>query len=147
MTTRPAPEPRAAFRHFQKITTRWGDNDLYGHVNNAVYTTWFDSVVNRWMIDAGLLDLQQGATVGLVVETRCSYFAPLAYPQDVELGMRVAYLGTSSVRWELGVFGVGAPLSAASGHFIHVCVDRTGRRPQALPASWREALSTLSLPA
>ena len=131
--TRPAPELRSAYRAFRPITTRWADNDVYGHVNNVVYYSWFDTAVNAHLIDHGVLDIHTGKTIGLVIETQCNYFAPLAFPQTVEAGIRVARLGGSSVRYEVGLFAAGAPLSAAAGHFIHVYVDRRTRRPVPLP--------------
>lgn len=143
MTERPAPRPRADFRRFRPIGTRWADNDVYGHVNNVVYYGWFDTAVNGHLIDAGVLDIHHGAVIGLVVETRCRYFAPLAFPQPVEAGLRVAQLGRSSVRWEVGLFAAGEPLSAAHGHFVHVYVDRATRRPVALPEPLRAALQEL----
>ena len=130
---RPAPPARAAYRHFSSITTRWMDNDAYGHVNNVVYYSWFDTVVNRYLIEAGVLDVERSPVIGLVVETHCNYFASLAFPQTVEAGLRVAHLGSSSVRYEIGLFAAGAPLAAACGHFVHVYVDRTTRRPARLP--------------
>lgn len=143
MTHRAQPEPRSAYRRFRAITTRWADNDQYGHVNNVVYYSWFDTAVNAYLIEAGALDVQAGAVIGLVVETRCNYFAPLAFPQAVEAGLRVAQLGRSSVRYELGLFAQGEELSAAGGHFVHVYVDRATRRPAPLPDALRAALQPL----
>ncbi len=130
---RPEPQPRSAYRHFSRITTRWNDNDAYGHVNNVVYYSYFDTAVNRYLIEAGVLDVLHGPVIGLVVETHCNYFAPLAFPQTVEAGMRVARLGATSVRYDIGLFGADEPLTAACGHFVHVYVDRQSRRPAALP--------------
>lgn len=140
---RPAPQPRDAYRHFQQISTRWMDNDAYGHINNVVYYSWFDTVVNRYLIEAGVLDVQHGAVIGLVVETHCNYFAPLSFPQTVDAGLRVAKLGASSVRYEIGLFGAGAPATAACGHFVHVYVDRETRRPAPLPAPLIQTLQGL----
>ena len=131
---RATPQPRTAYRHFQQISTRWMDNDAYGHVNNVVYYSWFDTAVNRYLLEAGVLDLQHGAVIGLVVESHCAYFAPLAFPQTVEAGLRVATLGTSSVRYEIGLFATDQPATAACGHFVHAYVDRQTRRPARLPA-------------
>ncbi|HSN33296.1 MAG TPA: thioesterase family protein [Ideonella sp.] len=139
----PRPEPRESYRRFRPITTRWMDNDLYGHLNNVVYYSLFDSAVNGYLIDAGALDIHAGDVIGLVVETHCNYFAPLAFPQAVEAGLRVAHVGRSSVRYEVGVFGAGEPLAAACGHFVHVYVDRASRRPTPLPANLRGALAPL----
>lgn len=138
------PEPRSAYKVFRNISTRWMDNDAYGHVNNVVYYSWFDTAVNAYLIEAGVLDVAHGATIGLVVETQCNYFAPLAFPEMVEAGIRVAKLGSSSVRYEVGLFAQGAPLTAAKGHFIHVYVDRKTRRPVALPPELKSVLETLA---
>jgi acyl-CoA thioester hydrolase len=140
---RPQPGLRDAYRHFSRIDTRWMDNDVYGHINNVVYYSYFDTVVNRYLIEAGALDIEHGAVIGFVVETHCNYFAPLAFPQVVEAGLRVAHVGGSSVRYEVGLFAVGAPLAAACGHFIHVYVDRTTQRPTKLPPALLTALQPL----
>ena len=136
-------QPRSAYRVFRTLTTRWMDNDAYGHVNNVVYYSWFDTAVNAYLIEHGALDVQDGAVIGLVVETQCNYFSPLAFPQTVEAGIRVARLGQSSVRYEVGLFAQGEPLCAARGHFVHVYVDRLSRRPVALPEKLKTALETL----
>jgi acyl-CoA thioester hydrolase len=140
---KPQPEPRSAYRAFRPITTRWMDNDAYGHVNNVVYYSWFDTVVNAHLIEQGALDIHRGATIGLVIETQCNYFAPIEFPQAVEAGLRVAHIGQSSVRYEVGLFAQGEPLTAAKGHFIHVYVDRESRRPAALPERLRAVLEAL----
>ena len=140
---RPKAAPRDLFRHFETIATRWMDNDAYGHVNNIAYLSYFDTVVNRYLIDAGALDIALSPVIGLVVETHCNYFAPLAFPQIVEAGLRVARLGTSSVRYEIGLFAAGETLAAANGHFVHVYVDRDTRRPAPLPAPLFNALQGL----
>ena len=140
---RPVPMKREHYRHFTNIQTRWSDNDVYGHVNNAVYYSWFDTAVNAYLIEQGALDVHGGDTIGLVVETRCNYFAPLAFPQTIEAGIRVAHMGRSSVRYEVGLFAAGAPLSAAAGHFIHVYVDRATRRPVPVPEALRAVLQSL----
>lgn len=140
---RPQPRPREDFRVFRTIGTRWADNDVYGHVNNVVYYSWFDTAVNAHLIEAGALDIHQGPVIGLVIETQCNYFAPLAFPQNVEAGLRVAHLGLSSVRYEVGLFAEGEPLSAACGHFVHVYVDRHTRRPVPLPEALKTTLETL----
>lgn len=140
---RPRPLMRDGFRHFLPITTRWMDNDVYGHVNNVVYYAYFDTVVNRYLIERGVLDIHRGSVIGLVVETGCHYFAPLAFPETVYAGLRVARLGTSSVRYEVALFGGDAPAAAAQGHFVHVYVDRETRRPTELPAPLRAALQAL----
>jgi len=140
---KPQPEPRSAYKAFRTITTRWMDNDVYGHVNNVVYYSWFDTAVNGHLVDQGALDFHAGETIGLVVETQCNYFSPLAFPQAIEAGIRVARIGSSSVRYEVGLFGAGDPMTAARGHFIHVYVDRANRRPVPLPAALRRVLEAL----
>ena len=131
---RPAPWPRSAYRRFVPMSTRWMDNDAYGHINNVVYYSLFDSAVNGVLIEAGALDLGRSEGIGLVVETHCNYFEPLAFPQPLEAGVAVARIGASSIRYEVGVFAAGAASTAARGHFIHVWVDRVSRRPVPLPA-------------
>lgn len=140
---KPQPEPRSAYRAFRAIPTRWMDNDAYGHVNNVVYYSWFDTAVNAHLIEAGVLDIHHGATIGLVVETACNYFAPVEFPQVVEAGLRVARMGTSSVRYEVGLFLQGEEMTVAKGHFVHVYVDRAQRRPTALPAELKRVLEAL----
>ena len=142
--TRPQPESRSAFKVFRRIDTRWMDNDVYGHVNNVVYYSWFDTAVNAHLIEQGALDIHHGQTIGLVVETHCNYFAPLAFPQVVEAGIRVAKMGGSSVRYEIGLFAQGEDLCAARGHFVHVYVDHQSRRPvTALPLNLKQVLEKL----
>lgn len=141
--TKPQPEPRSAYRVFRQITTRWMDNDAYGHVNNVIYYSWFDTAVNAHLIEHGVLDIAHGQTIGLVIETQCNYFAPLAFPQTVEAGIRVAHIGHSSVRYEVGVFAQGDASTAAKGHFVHVYVDRQSRRPAPLPDAFRRVLENL----
>lgn len=142
---RPQAEPRAAYRAFHPIGTRWSDNDVYGHVNNVVYYSWFDTAVNHWLIAHGGLDIHAGGVIGLVVETHCNYFAPVAFPQTVVVGFRVARLGTSSVRFDLGIFPADEHQPCvAKGHFIHVYVDRLTRRPASLPPELFKALETLT---
>lgn len=143
--SRPSAQPRSHFKHFSSIDTRWMDNDVYGHVNNVVYYSYFDTAVNRYLIEAGVLDIHAGAVIGLVVETQCNYFAPLAFPQKVDAGLRVAHLGSSSVRYEIGLFATGDDSSAAVGHFVHVYVDRATRKPVPLPADLVQALRPLNI--
>ena len=138
-----APEPRSAYKVFRSIGTRWMDNDAYGHVNNVVYYSWFDTAVNAYLIEQGVLDIHQGAAIGLVVETQCNYFAPLAFPQTVEAGLRVARLGRTSVRYEVALFAQGEDLCAARGHFVHVYVDRLSRQPVSLPPALKHLLEPL----
>jgi acyl-CoA thioester hydrolase len=140
---RPAPDRRDSYRHFLRLETRWMDNDVYGHVNNVVYYSWFDTVVNEYLVRQGVLDIGGGAVIGLVVETQCRYFSELAFPEPVDLGLRVGRLGRSSVRYEIGVFADGAAGASAQGHFIHVYVDRATRRPTELPVPLRTALERI----
>ena len=140
---KPQPESREAYKALRTITTRWMDNDAYGHVNNVVYYSWFDTVVNAHLSEQGVLDIHHGRTIGLVIETQCNYFAGLAFPQVVEAGLRVAHIGSSSVRYEVGLFAQGDPLTAAKGHFVHVYVDRETRRPMPLPAELKSVLEKL----
>jgi acyl-CoA thioester hydrolase len=120
------------------------DNDAYGHVNNVIYYSWFDTAVNAYLIEQGVLDVEHGQTIGLVIETQCNYFSPLSFPQSVEAGIRVARLGKSSVRYEVGLFASGDPLTAAKGHFVHVYVDRESRRPTTLPDPLKIVLEKLT---
>ena len=138
------PAGRADFKVWRKVTTRWADNDAYGHVNNTVYYEWFDSAVNAWMVEHGMLDIANGDPIALVVETRCTYLAPLEFPQPVEVGLAVIQLGRSSIRYRIGIFAEGADSAAAEGEFVHVVVDRAGRRPVEIPADWRAKLEAIS---
>lgn len=144
-TRRPQPLPRSHFPQFQTITTRWADNDVYGHVNNVVHYSYFDTAVNKFLIEAGALDIHAGAVIGLVVHTQCHYFESIAFPQTVHVGLAVAELGRSSVTYELGLFADDAAWSAAVGRFVHVVVDRTTRRPVPLPEALRAVLRPLVL--
>ena len=136
---------RAAYPVWREIATRWSDNDVYGHVNNVVHYSWFDTAVNAWLIEAGLLDVERGDPIGLVVETGCRYAASLSYPEPVEIGLGVEKLGTSSVRYRIGVFAKGVAEAAAEGHFVHVYVNRADRRPAPLPDSWRATLESIRM--
>jgi acyl-CoA thioester hydrolase len=142
-SAKPQPEGRAGYKAFRTISTRWMDNDAYGHVNNVVYYSWFDTVVNAHLIEQGALDIQHGETIGLVIETQCNYFAPVEFPQTVEAGLRVARVGNSSVRYEVGLFLKGEPLTVAKGHFVHVYVERATRRPTDLPPRLKRVLEAL----
>lgn len=143
---KPRRPSRAEWRHFLDVQTRWEDNDVYGHVNNTVYYSWFDTAVNCWLIRNGLLDPERSPVVSLVVETGCSYFESVAYPEPVDIGLRADRIGNSSVTYGLGVFRKGGELAAAAGHFVHVSVDRQTRRPVPLPEKLRRALQELSPP-
>lgn len=140
---RPAPRPRAAYRAFRPIPTRWADNDAYGHVNNVVYYAWFDTAVNGLLVARGLLDIEGSPAIGLVAETGCTYLRSLAFPQAVEVGLVVDRLGGSSITWGLGVFAAGAEAPAAQGRFVHVYVDRATRRPAPVPEATRTGLADL----
>lgn len=142
--SRNPPASRSEFRVWRTMTTRWADNDAYGHVNNTVYYEWFDSAVNAWMVQQDMLDIANGDPIALVVETRCTYSAPLEFPQPVEVGLAVAELGRSSIRYRIGIFAEDSDSAAAEGEFVHVVVDRTTRRPAEIPADWRAKLETIS---
>lgn len=134
---------RADYAAFEALETRWSDNDIYGHVNNVAYYSFFDTAVNRFLIQRGVLDIHAGAVIGLAVETGCRFHASLAYPDAIEAGIRVAKLGNSSVRYEIGVFKKGEDEACAEGHFVHVYVGRETRRPTPLPDDFRAALTPL----
>jgi acyl-CoA thioester hydrolase len=142
--SRRPPAARGDFRAWRRLTTRWADNDVYGHVNNTVYYQWFDSAVNAWLVEQGLLDIAGGDLIALVVETRCTYHAPLAFPTEVEVGLAVAEVSRSSVRYRLGVFSAGGEAAVADGEFVHVAVERNSRKPMPWPAEWRTAFEAIS---
>ena len=144
MSERGAPRGRDAYRHSTRVTLRWADNDAYGHVNNTVYYAWFDTAVNQWLVEHGLLDIADGDPIGIVVETGCRYFAPLAYPGEVEVLLAIARIGNSSTTYRLGVFEPYAETPSAEGYFTHVYVDRESRRPVPLPNVWRTKLEILA---
>jgi acyl-CoA thioester hydrolase len=137
--------PRSAFPHFLAIPTRWMDNDVYGHVNNVNYYSFFDTAVNRFLIERGVLDLHNDQVVGFVVETGCSYFSPIVFPDLVHAGIRVAKLGNTSVRYEVALYRNDDELPAAAGHFVHVYVDRRTNKPVAIPAAARAVLQSIAL--
>ena len=136
-------ESRADYPHFLSIPTRWMDNDIYGHVNNVVYYSYFDTVINQYLVTAGGLDIANGSDIGLAVETQCRFKRPLTFPETVEAGLRVSKLGNSSVRYEIGLFSRHEAEPAATGYFVHVFVNRKSRRPVPIPASVRVALEQL----
>jgi len=140
---RPEPDKRQHFMYYSGLKTRWSDNDIYGHVNNVTYYSYFDTVVNEYLIEQGGLDIHQGSSIALVVETHCNFFKPLSFPERLEIGLGVDRLGASSVRYRLGIFSENDAESAASGHFVHVFVDRENRRSMAIPQSIRSALQHL----
>jgi len=145
--SRPEPKPRSHYARFIPISTRWMDNDVYGHVNNVTYYSYFDTAVNLYLIQAGALDIARSTAIGLVVDTGCQYFASVAFPDAIEAGIRVAHTGRSSVRYEVGIFAEGDAQTRAAGHFVHVYVDRETRRPVELPAALRTAVQAIALPA
>jgi acyl-CoA thioester hydrolase len=136
---------RDSYPHFQSITTRWKDNDVYGHVNNVEYYSYFDTVINGYLIREGGLDIHAGAVIGLCAESHCRFLGPLVFPQTVEAGLRVAHLGRSSVRYEIGLFREGEDAAAAEGWFVHVFVCREERRSQEIPEQLRGALQRLQI--
>lgn len=142
---RAQPSARDAYQHFVTLSTRWMDNDVYGHINNVVYYSFFDTAVNQYLIEKGVLDLERSTVVCLVVETGCQYFSSVAFPDTVHCGLRVAHLGTSSIRYELGIFRNDENHAAAQGHFIHVACDRRTQRPVALPDALRKVLEALQI--
>ena len=142
--TRPHPSARADYPFFTRLHTRWDDNDIYGHLNNTVHYKLMDTAVNGWLLDAGLLDPLAGDTIFLVVETGCSYFSELTYPQAVDVGMRVARLGSTSVQYDIGLFAADTQtVAAAQGRFVHVNVDRVTRMPAPLSDTARVTFETL----
>ena len=140
---RPTPNSRDTYCHFQAIPTRWADNDVYGHVNNVVYYSFFDTVVNQYLIEQRTLNIETSTVIGLVVETQCEYFGPISFPDVVHAGLRVAKVGNSSVRYEIGLFRNEEKTASAQGYFVHVYVDRASRRSTAVPADMRLALEKL----
>lgn len=140
---RDSAKGREYFRHFLPITTRWADNDVYGHVNNVVFYQWFDTVVNQFLISRGTLDIHGGDAIALVVETHCNYFSPVAFPESITAGLCVVQLGKSSVRYEVGIFRGDDEVASAQGHFVHVYVDRATRQPTAIPPQARALLTSI----
>jgi acyl-CoA thioester hydrolase len=138
-----SPSRRADYRYFRTYGTRWRDNDVYGHVNNAVYYEYVDSIVNGWLVERGGLAVPDGPVVCLVVESGCTYHGSLSFPGDVDLGLRAVKVGTSAITYGIGVFASGAETAAADGRFVHVCVDRQSRRPVPVPEPLRRALAGL----
>lgn len=139
----PASTGREAYPHHRALDTRWMDNDVYGHVNNVTYYSFFDTAVNCWLIERGLLDITESPIFGVVVETGCRFHASMRFPDRVTAGLRVAHVGTSSVRYEIALFRNDDPTAAATGHFVHVYVDRATRRPVPIPTAIRTALDDL----
>jgi acyl-CoA thioester hydrolase len=136
---------RSDYPHFHTITTRWMDNDVYGHVNNVVYYSWFDTVVNQFLVANNVLDIEHSPVIGLVIETQCNYFASVAFPETVTAGLRVTKLGNSSVRYEVGIFRGEEESASAQGHFVHVYVDRASRKPSSIPEKMRALLQSIEV--
>ncbi len=142
--SRPQAHQRSDYLHFVDLTTRWADNDIYGHVNNVMYYSYFDTTANTYLIEHGGLDIHDGKVIGLVVDSGCSYFAPLAFPDRLQGGLRIAQIGSSSVRYEIAIFKAGEDSATAQGHFVHVFVDRDSRKPVPLPDMIRTALNRIA---
>lgn len=134
---KPKALSREEFTVFRKLQTRWADNDIYGHVNNVVHYSLFDTAVNGWLISLGLLDIPQGDTIGLVIESKCNFFAEIAFPDALVAGIRIAHIGNSSVQYEIALFRNDEEFAAAQGHFVHVYVNAKTRKPEELPKKWR----------
>ncbi len=141
---KPAPQSRDAYRHFLAIPTRWMDNDIYGHVNNVVYYSYFDTVINTYLIEAGGLNIHEAEVIGVCAESACRYHEGLSFPETIDAGLRVGHLGSRSVRYEIGLFRQGQEESAAEGQFVHVFVKRASMTPTSIPASIRDALARLT---
>ena len=145
MSESPPAELRRAYRYFIDITTRWMDNDLYGHVNNVTSYSYFDTAANRFLFEEGGLDIHKGEIVGVVAESKCSFHSPLAFPEEIEVGVRADHIGRSSVRYGIGVFRKGEDRASASGHFVHVFVDRMTMKPVAMPDPIRSAFERIKV--
>ncbi|MFO0759955.1 MAG: thioesterase family protein [Byssovorax sp.] len=140
-----APTQREKFPHFIVVPTRWMDNDIYGHVNNVVYYSYFDTIINRYLIAEGGLDIASGEVIGIAAESHCRYRRPITFPDDIDGGLAVGKLGRSSVRYEIGLFAQGEREASAEGWFVHVFVDRATRRPAPIPERLRAALERLKI--
>lgn len=145
MSGRPVPTLKASYPHTLRLATRWADNDAYGHVNNVIYYSLFDTAVNRHLLDNKVLDIANSPVIGLVVETRCTYFASVRYPDELEIGLKVVRLGNSAVTYEIGLFRTADERASALGMFTHVYVERATGRPAAIPPEVRRVLATLSV--
>ena len=138
-----SPPTRADFVAFEDVHSRWMDNDAYGHINNVVYYSFFDTAVNRYLIEHKVLDIAKSETIGLVIETQCKYFAPIMYPDLIHVGLKVAHLGNSSVKYEVAIFANDVDIASALGHFVHVYVDRQTNKPTSIPQNVRNVLQQL----
>ena len=146
MSERATPASREGFAIFYSLNTRWADNDIYGHINNVAYYAFFDSVVNRFLIEEGGMRPGHDNVVGYVVNSSADYFSPLTYPQELDLGLRIARMGEKSVTWEIGVFGQGAEMSSVTGRFTHAFVDREANKSAAIPLGIRRAIEAIKSP-
>lgn len=142
---RKPPEQRSSYFHFRTMPTRWMDNDVYAHVNNVNYYSFFDTLLNRYLIDEGGFNFMEDQTIGIAVETYCRFHKSFAYPEEIQGGLRIGHLGTSSVRYEIGLFAEGEESARADGHFIHVFVNRPTNQPLAIPAPLRAALERIKV--
>ncbi len=143
MTGRPKPDPRGAYAYFQTMTTRWIANDSYRHMNNTTYYSFFDTIVNQYLIENGALDIEKSPVIGLVAETTCRYFRPIGFPSKINVGLRVGHLGNSSIRYEIALFKDDEEEASAQGHFIHVYVGRESGRPTPLPDKLKSVVAAL----
>jgi len=143
--SRPSVPTRADYGVFYPISTRWSDNDIYGHVNNVTYYSYFDTAANRYLIEEGGLDIADAGIVGYVVNSGCEYHAPIAYPDAIEAGLRVDRLGNSSVQYGIAIFREGEDSAVAHGHFVHVFVDRANDSAVAIPEGLRRALERIQV--
>ena len=143
MTERPKSDKRGTYAYFQKMTTRWMDNDSYRHMNNTTYYSFFDTIVNQYLIENGVLDIEKSPVIGLVAETTCRYFKSIGFPSKINVGLRVGHLGNSSIRYEIGLFKDDEDEASAQGHFVHVYVDRESGRPTAIPDKMKSVVAPL----
>jgi acyl-CoA thioester hydrolase len=143
MTERPKPDKKSAYPYFQTMTTRWMDNDSYRHMNNTMYYSFFDTIVNQYLIENDVLDVEKSPMIGLVAETTCRYFKSIGFPSKINVGLRVGHLGNSSIRYEIGLFKDGEDEASAQGHFVHVYVERESGRPTAIPEKMKSVVAPL----
>lgn len=143
MTERPKSDKRGTYAYFQTMTTRWMDNDSYRHMNNTTYYSFFDTIVNQYLIENGVLDIEKSPVIGLVAETTCRYFKSIGFPSKINVGLRVGHLGNSSIRYEIGLFKDDEDEASAQGHFVHVYVDRESGRPTAIPDKMKSVVAPL----
>lgn len=143
MTERPKPDKKNTYAYFQTMTTRWMDNDSYRHMNNTTYYSFFDTIVNQYLIENDVLDIEKSPVIGLVAETTCRYFKSIGFPSKINVGLRVGHLGNSSIRYEIGLFKDDEDEASAQGHFVHVYVDRESGRPTAIPEKMKSAVAPL----